>query len=161
MHLYVRVSEWKQGLEEYVVRARLPWKGIVLSNYQPPNRQAQRGRKPLIWVFAYESSRGFLHLLRDSWTGSIWVLSLWWTTGEMWNIVSYGWCCRILSSGRNDHCHLNRESCDYLQETPRFRLVHIFGRKKRVVVMGRVVRSFLEILDSPSNTVSPNECIRA
>lgn len=132
MYLFVRVSEWNQDLEEYVMGARLPWEGIVLSNYQPLNRQAQSGRKPLIWVFAYESSRGFPHLLHDSWTGSIWVSRLWWTAEEMWNIVACDWCCRILSSEHNDHRHLNRKSCDYLQETPRFRPVHIFGRKKNL-----------------------------
>lgn len=119
---------WKK----HMAGARLPWEGIVLSNYQPPNRQAQRGRKPLIWVFAYESAKEFPHLLCDSWTGSIWVSCLWRTTEEMWNIVTYVWCCRILSSEHNDHRCLNQKSCDSLQETPRFMPVHIFGRKKNV-----------------------------
>lgn len=153
MYLYVRISEWNQDLEKHMAGARLPWEGIVLSNYQPPNRQAQRGRKPLIWVFAYESAKEFPRLLCDSWTGSIWVSCLWRTTEEMWNIVTYVWCCRILSSEHNDHRCLNQKSCDSLQETPRFMPVHIFGRKKCVVVIGRVVRSSLEILDTPSNTI--------
>lgn len=101
MYLYVRVSEWSQVLEEYVVGALLPWEGIVLGNYQPPNRQAERGRKPPIWVFAYESSKEFPHLLCDSWTMRIWDSSLLGTTEGMWNIVMYGWCCRILSSENN------------------------------------------------------------
>lgn len=130
MYLYVSISEWNQDLEEHMAGARLPWEGIVLSNYQPPNRQAQRGRKPLIWVFAYESAKEFPRLLCDSWTGSIWVSNLWRTTEEMWNIVWYVWCCRILSSEHNDHRCLNQKSCDSLQETPRFMPVHIFSRKK-------------------------------
>lgn len=154
-HVFVCENFWvKPGLGRTRGGAQLPWEDIVLSNYQPPNRQAQRGRKPLIWVFAYESAKEFPRLLCDSWTGSIWVSSLWRTTEEMWNIVAYVWCCRILSSEHNDHHHLNQKSCDSLQETPRFMPVHIFGRKKkRVVVMGRVVRSSIEILDTPSNTI--------
>lgn len=131
-HVFVCENFWvKPGLGRTRGGAQLPWEDIVLSNYQPPNRQAQRGRKPLIWVFAYESAKEFPRLLCDSWTGSIWVSSLWWTTEEMWNIVTYVWRCRILSSEHNDHHHLNQKSCDSLQETPRFMPVHIFGRKKK------------------------------